>query len=102
MRRASSRSRAARLYLASLFRLRRHGHEGLIRPVAYVPGLRDEPAPGPQCRKEHLALRTAKWVRAEPSGANAARWGIRSLSIPGVYARGVSTEWALPAGAAAR
>src|SRR5260221_8574622 len=49
-----------------------------------------EPAPGPQCRKEHLALRTAKWVRAEPSGVNAARWGIRSLSIPGVYARGVS------------
>jgi hypothetical protein len=75
---------AAGVHQPSLFGLRRHGAQGLVRPLAYVPGLWDEPASGPYCRPQHLALRNrTKWGRAGPSGANVARWGERRLSIRG-------------------
>jgi putative transposase len=47
MRRSPSGSRAACLHQPDLFWLWRRGSQGLIRPLAFVPGLWDEPASGP-------------------------------------------------------
>jgi putative transposase len=89
---------AARLHEPSLFGLRRARREGLVRPLARVPGLWHEPASGPQRRPEHPGARqTAKWGRAGPSGANVARWGERSLKNPwGVSPGGVSNACYTP------
>jgi transposase len=52
----------------------------LVRPLASLPGLRNESASGPHRGTEQRAIR-AKWARAEPSGAHVARRGERSLRI---------------------
>ena len=81
MRRSLSRSRAACLHHASLFRLRRPRPERLVRPLALVPGLRDEPASGPQRRPEHPGWDKNEVGPGRPLRRNAARWGVRSLRI---------------------
>jgi len=81
------RSRAACLHEPSLFRLWCDRQERLIRALACLPRLRDTAASRPQRCAEHLAARESKWGRADPSGANAARWGMRSLSIHRASAR---------------
>src|SRR5262245_12965059 len=45
-----------------MFWLWRHGPEGLIHPLAFVPGVRHEPSSGPQRCKEFTM------ARAAPSG----------------------------------
>src|SRR5260221_11737454 len=80
-------SRAACLHLASLFGLRSARAQGLVRPLACLPGVWDQSASGSQRRPEHSRERQrAQWGRAGPSGANAARRGIRSLRISRIYA----------------
>ena len=53
MRRAASGSRAACLHQPDVFWLWRPGPQRLIRPLASLPGLWNEPASGPQRRQEH-------------------------------------------------
>jgi len=55
-----SRSRAACLHQPDVLALWRHRGEGLVHPLALVPGLRDEPASGPQRRQEHPAAGPSK------------------------------------------
>ena len=70
MRRSLSGGRAACLYLADLFRLRRHRLEKLVCPLARMPRLRDESSSGPQRGEEHPMART------EPSGSPGVGWGV--------------------------
>jgi putative transposase len=62
-------------------------HKGLSVRWHWLPGLRHQPAPRPQRCPQHPCLGhrapTRQWGRAGPSGANVARWGIRSPSIRG-------------------
>ena len=55
MRRSLSGRRAACLHQPDVFWLWRRGPEGLIRPLASLPGLWNEPASGPQRGQEHRA-----------------------------------------------
>ena len=75
VRREAGRSRAACLHQPDLFWLRRAGPEGLVRPLALLPGLRDEPVSGPQQRQEH------PMGRAGSSGSRGAGRGVEP-SIP--------------------
>src|SRR5260370_23537041 len=59
---AQSRSRAACLYQPDVLWLRRHRLERLVRPLALLPELRNEPPSGPQRRQEYREA----W--AKPSG----------------------------------
>jgi putative transposase len=78
------RSRAACVHLARLFGLRRARVQGLVHPLAPVPGVWDESAARSYCCAQHLARRkTPTWARAEPSGAHVGRWAERRLSIRG-------------------
>src|SRR5262245_40091001 len=66
MRRSLSDRGQPRVYQPDLFWLWRYRLERLIRPLACLPGLWNEPAPGPQCRQ------ACREGRAEPSWRS---WG---------------------------
>ncbi len=72
MRREASASGAASVHEPEMFWLWRSGPQGLIRSLALLPGLRNEPASRPQRGKEHRA------GRAGPSG----RGWVTSLGEP--------------------
>src|SRR5690242_7896044 len=78
MGRASSVRGASCLYQPDVFWLRRRGAERIIRPLACVPGLRNQPAPRPQRREEY------RKARAEPSG----RGGVGRPGEPRIPCRG--------------
>ena len=75
MRREASRSGAACLHQPDVFWLWRRGQERLIRPLALLPGLWNEPASGPQRGEEHRA------GRAGPSG----RRGVGRVGEPRIH-----------------
>ncbi len=83
MRRSLSGSRATGLHQPDLLWLRRRGQEGLVRPLAFLPGLRHQPAPRPQRRQEYRKA----W--AEPSGSRGVGCG-GEPSIPRLQPWGVS------------